>query len=127
MLINPHTDHLRYSNGGHPPPLLLRNNGSVERLSDGGTVIGIGKLVDFEEGQNRLYPGDRLFMYTDGITEHLGTSGEVYGEQHFLEQLLDQKGKPLHETTREALIAMREFGGSTLPIDDVTLIGMEFK
>ncbi len=127
VLINPHTGQLRYSNGGHPPPLLLRSNGSVERLDSGGTVIGVGKLVEFEEGEKRLYPGDRIYMYTDGITEHIGTSGEAYGEERFLNHLLAQKDKPLHETTQEVLIAMREFGGSTLPIDDVTLIGMEFK
>lgn len=90
-------------------------------------MIGIGKLVDFEEGETRLNPGDRLFLYTDGITEHLGKAGEAYGEERFREQLLSQRGKPLDDVTRYALVAMREFGGSTLPIDDVTLIGMEFR
>jgi len=126
MLINPHTGQLRYSNAGHPPPLLLRREGSIERLEAGGTVIGVGKIVDFEEGETRLQRGDRLFMYTDGITEHLGSSGDPYGEERFVEQLYSNEGQPLDEVTRDALIAMREFGGSTLPIDDVTLIGLEF-
>jgi sigma-B regulation protein RsbU (phosphoserine phosphatase) len=127
VLINPHTGQLCYSNGGHPPPLLLRSDGSVERLTAGGTVIGVGGMVDFEEDKTRLKSGDRLFMYTDGITEHLGKTGDAYGEERFLEQLSSQQGKPLDEITRDALISMREFGGSTLPVDDVTLIGMEFK
>ncbi len=127
LLINPHTGHLRYSNAGHLPPLLLRRDGSVERLNAGGTVIGIGNLVDFEEGETRLNPGDRIFMYTDGITEHFDETGEAYGEARFLEQLLSQRDKLLDDVTQNALIAMREFGGSTLPIDDVTLIGMEFR
>lgn len=126
LLINPHTGQLRYCNGGHPPPLLLRSDGRVERLDCGGTVIGVGKLVDFSEGKARLEPGDRLFMYTDGITEHIGKEGDVYGEEFFLESLISQQDKPLEEAIQEALIAMREFGGSTLPNDDVTLIGMEF-
>ena len=127
LLINPHTGHLRYSNAGHLPPLLLRKDGRVERLNAGGTVIGVGNLVDFEEGETRLNPGDRLFMYTDGITEHFDETGEAYGEERFLEQLLSQRDKLLDDVTQNALIAMREFGGSTLPIDDVTLIGMEFR
>jgi len=127
LLINPHTGQVRYSNGGHPPPLLLRSDGSVERLDAGGTLIGIGKLVDFEEGATRLQPGDRLFMYTDGITEHTSTDNEVYGEARFLEQLLAGSETTLEEVTRDTLIALREFGGSTLPVDDVTLIGIEFK
>ena len=126
MLINPHTGHLRYSNGGHPPPLLLRKDGSVERLEAGGTVIGIGEKIAFEEGETRLLRGDRLFMYTDGITEHCGASDEAFGEERFIGQLCLHKEQPLDEVTRDALIAMREFGGSTLPIDDVTLIGIEF-
>ena len=127
LLINPHTGHLRYSNAGHLPPLLLRKDGRVERLNAGGTVIGVGNLVDFEEGETRLNPGDRLFMYTDGITEHFDETGEAYGEERFLEQLLSQRDKLLDDVTQNALIAMREFGGSTLPIDDVTLIGIEFR
>ena len=126
MLINPHTGQLRYCNAGHPPPLLLRHNGKVERLTAGGTIIGVGQLVDFEEGKAQLNPGDRLFMYTDGITEHLGKEDEAYGEERFLEQLLSQRDKPFDDVIREALIAMREFGGRTLPVDDVTLIGIEF-
>jgi len=65
-------------------------------------------------------------MYTDGITEHSGSSGEPYGEEHFVEQLCSNQWQPLDEVIRDALIAMREFGGSKLPIDDVTLIGLEF-
>ena len=127
LLINPHTGQLRYSNAGHQPPLLLRKDGRVERLSAGGTVIGVGTLVDFEEGEARLKPGDRLFMYTDGITDHLDKDDEPYGEERFLEQLLAQRDKPFDDVIRDTLIALREFGGSALPIDDVTLIGMEFR
>ena len=127
LLINPHTGKIRYSNGGHPPPLLLRKDGGTERLSAGGTVIGVGKLVDFEEGHAKLNPGDRLFMYTDGITEHISSQGETYGEDRFLDELIRTRRKSLDEATRDTLIALREFGGSTLPVDDVTLIGMEFR
>lgn len=125
MLINPHTGHLRYSSGGHPPPLLLRKNGSIEHLDAGGTVIGVGKMVEFEEGEAQLHPGDRLFMYTDGITEHCGDSDEAFGEKRFVEQLCIHQDQSLDEVTRDTLIAMRKFGGSTLPTDDVTLIGIE--
>lgn len=127
VLINPHTGQLSYSNAGHPPPLLLRKDGGIERLDAGGTVIGVGKLVEFEEGGTRLCPGDRLYMYTDGITEHLDSAGQPYGEERFVKQLSKKKGLSLDDVTRDALIDMREHGGSILPIDDVTLIGIEFK
>lgn len=126
LLVNPHTGLVRYSSAGHPPPLLLRRDGRTERLAAGGTLIGVGEMVDFEEGEVQLEPGDRLYMYTDGITEHCDPHGEPYGEEQFRRQLLTSSGKPLGDATRDALIAMREFGGSTLPLDDVTLVGLEF-
>ena len=89
-------------------------------------MIGVGELIEFDEGQNRLEPGDRIFIYTDGITEHIDAAGEPYGEQRFLQQLIDMQEQPLEEVPRDALISLREFGGSTLPVDDVTLIGKEF-
>ncbi len=126
LLINPHTGLLRYSNAGHPPPLLIRCDGRAERLDAGGTIIGIGKLVEFEGGESRLTPGDRLFMYTDGITEHLDKEGKAYGEDRLLAQLQNQTATPLDEAIQNTLLALHEFGGSALPIDDITLIGMEF-
>ncbi len=66
-------------------------------------------------------------MYTDGITEHADPSGEPFGEQRFLQQLTSKKNQSLDNVARDTLIALREFGGSSLPIDDVTLIGIEFE
>ncbi len=126
LLINPHTGEIRYCNAGHPPPLLLRRDGSTDRLTAGGTVIGMGSLVSFEEGEARMEAGDRLYLYTDGITEHVDANGTLYGEERFLSRLRAQTDTPLDIAVQNALIALREFGGSTLPVDDVTLIGIEY-
>jgi len=126
LLINPHSGEIRYSNAGHPPPLLLRRTGQVERLAVGGTVIGMGSRVAFEEGFARMNAGDRLYLYTDGITEHSDPDGVFYGEGRFVSQLLTQANTPLDAAVQNSLIALRKFGGRTLPNDDVTLIGIEF-
>ena len=86
----------------------------------------MGAGVDFEEGQADLEPGDRLFLYTDGITEHFSPAGEAYGESRLVDQLGHARGRPLDDAIQDTLIAMRHFGGSSLPRDDVTLIGIEF-
>lgn len=126
LLINPHNGEIRYSNAGHPPPLLLRSTGQLERLAVGGTVIGMGSLVAFEEGVARMNAGDRLFLYTDGITEHSDPDGAFYGEGRFVNQLLMQASTSLEGAVQNSLIALRKFGGSALPNDDVTLVGIEF-
>ena len=69
-----------YSNAGHNPPLLLRGDGSVEKLCDGGMVLGIFPDTQYEQSELSLRPGDRLLFYTDGITEARDPEGEEYGE-----------------------------------------------
>src|SRR5262249_60875651 len=59
---------LTYANAGHNPPLLLRPDGSVERLSEGGMVMGVFEDAVFKQAEVAIAPGDRLFFYTDGIT-----------------------------------------------------------
>jgi sigma-B regulation protein RsbU (phosphoserine phosphatase) len=67
---------LSYTNAGHNPPLVLRRDGSCERLAIGGTVTGIFDEGTFEEGRVTLDPGDRLVLYTDGITEARSANGD---------------------------------------------------
>lgn len=71
---------LTYTNAGHNPPIVLRQNGSCERLPVGGTVTGIFDESTYEEGRMTLGPGDRLVLFTDGITEARSTAGEEFDD-----------------------------------------------
>lgn len=78
--IDPAARRIVYSNAGHNPPLLLRGDGSVEKLGDGGMVLGIFPDIQYDQSELPLRPGDRLLFYTDGITEARDPEGEEYGE-----------------------------------------------
>jgi sigma-B regulation protein RsbU (phosphoserine phosphatase) len=78
---------LTYTNAGHNPPLVLRRDGSCERLPIGGTVTGIFDEGTFEEGKVTLAPGDRLVLYTDGITEARSASGDEFEDAGLLHTL----------------------------------------
>jgi sigma-B regulation protein RsbU (phosphoserine phosphatase) len=78
---------LTYTNAGHNPPLVLRRDGSCERLAIGGTVTGIFDEGTFEEGKVTLNPGDRLVLYTDGITEAQSASGDEFEDAGLLHTL----------------------------------------
>ena len=65
---------------GHPHPALQRADGRVEFLGNGGLPIGLIPNAGYETFETRLYPGDRLFLYSDGITECTNQSGEEYGQ-----------------------------------------------
>jgi sigma-B regulation protein RsbU (phosphoserine phosphatase) len=71
---------LTFANAGHNPPLLIRGNGQVERLLSGGMVLGVMPDTSYDQHEVAIAPGDRLVLYTDGITEADNPSGLDYGE-----------------------------------------------
>ena len=72
---------LRYVNAGHNPPLVLRNNGSVDRLETGGAPVGMFPDSIYETTVTQLEPGDLIITYTDGVVEATNPSGEEWGVQ----------------------------------------------
>jgi len=78
---------LRYANCGHLPPLLLRNDDRLDRLDATSTVIGLFKGWDCSAGETRLFPGDTVAFYTDGVTESFNEEGEQFGETRLAEAL----------------------------------------
>ena len=72
---------LRYTNAGHNEPLLVRADGSLEKLSAGGTVLGAFEWARYEEAATTLAPGELLVIFSDGFSEARSTLGEEYGEQ----------------------------------------------
>ena len=80
---------LAFSNAGHNPPLLIRANGECIRLEAGGTVLGAFPNAPFAQEEIELHPGDRLLLFTDGLTEATDLSGEQFGEQRLIDLLRD--------------------------------------
>jgi phosphoserine phosphatase RsbU/P len=76
-----------YTNAGHNAPLLVRRDGSVFALSQGGVILGILPGYQYVQGTIELEPGDQLLLYTDGISEAANADGEEFGEAR-LQQLL---------------------------------------
>ncbi|TLM65969.1 MAG: serine/threonine-protein phosphatase [Deltaproteobacteria bacterium] len=126
LLLNPHTGFVRYANAGHPPPLLLHGDGTMERLDRGGPLIGLNHRDKSDEGKVQLQEGDRLFLYTDGLTEQINEQGVPYGEARLVASLHAQVGHDLGHACRNALQDLCGFAGKAAPQDDVTLIGIEF-
>jgi sigma-B regulation protein RsbU (phosphoserine phosphatase) len=121
------TGKLRYSSAGHPMPVLLRKDGEVEFLDRGGTIIGLGASMPFEEGTAKLQAGDRLFLYSDGVIDHSKMSGERYGEGRFIELLRATRTEPLEKVCERVVESLMEFGGRRAVRDDVTLLAAEFQ
>lgn len=71
---------LVFVNAGHNPPMLLRRTGEVELLKSDSMVVGAWESVVFNDIETRLFPGDVLIVYTDGVTEAGAPSGEMFGD-----------------------------------------------
>lgn len=80
-LYDERTQLLRYTNAGHNAPVLVRSDGSVERLTAGGTIVGAFDFAAYEEAQMPLAAGDLLVVFSDGLSEARNDSGEEYGEE----------------------------------------------
>lgn len=80
--IDPTHGELTVANAGHPDPLLRRaRNGSVDEVGGHGAILGRFAAAGFQEQTVAIEPGDRLVLYTDGITEVRNPDGEMFGEE----------------------------------------------
>jgi serine phosphatase RsbU (regulator of sigma subunit) len=112
---------LRYLNCGHPPPLLLRRDGTLECLEATGTVLGLEKDWDCGVEEVRLAPGDTLVFYTDGVTEAANQLGEEYGARRLAERLQQAPELPAPQLLEFLLDGARQFTGAPFE-DDATLV-----
>ena len=112
---------LAYTNAGHPPPLLLRGDGSVVRLNQGGPVLGMLEDPRYEGGVVALEPGDRLVLYTDGISEAAGADGE-WGEARLMAAVRSMRDKDAAQAARAMLGAAVDFASGGPLGDDATVV-----
>lgn len=126
-LLNVRNGSIKYSNAAHPPPMLLHENGAMEFLDKGGTIIGMGGILPFEEGEIFAQKGDKLFIFTDGIAEYENRDGEVYGEERFQQELTRLRNEPISVVIDGVMDSLMKFGDDNKPQDDITLLGIDFK
>src|SRR5262249_2309932 len=112
---------LSYSNAGHVPPILIRKNGTLARLSEGGTILGVFSDAQYEENQTAFGPGDRLVLVTDGITEATNVQGEEFGEDRLVKLLLQYRHMSPAELQKTLIDSVVSFAGQALQ-DDATLM-----
>jgi sigma-B regulation protein RsbU (phosphoserine phosphatase) len=112
---------LSYSVAGHNPPILLRRSGEVIRLTTGGTVLGVFPEAAYEEDALALLPGDRLVLFTDGITEARNTEGEEYEDAGLIHSLRRHGALGAAALQQQLFTDVLTFANGTLQ-DDATLI-----
>jgi PAS domain S-box-containing protein len=105
--------HLTVASAGHPAPMLRRGDGTVERLTSDGTIIGILPEATFAQTRAQLLPGDSLLLFTDGLTE-AGAPGELFGGRRLGQALRDSAGGSAAEVAEDVLAAVEQFRAARL-------------
>ena len=112
---------LRYANCGHLCGLLLRHDGSLERLESTGTVLGLFEDWGCSIGERHLGSGDVFVLYTDGITEAFDAAGDEFGENRLVEALRRGRELPAEAMLAAVVEDVRQFSPQEQR-DDITLI-----
>ncbi|MEI6471442.1 MAG: PP2C family protein-serine/threonine phosphatase [Holophagaceae bacterium] len=120
--LNPLNGDLRYVNGGHNPPLLVRAAGEVARLSPTGPMVGLLPGAAFHEGQARMEPGDVLVIFTDGMVEAENAAGEDLGDGPLAEVVRRMPDANADDLFEALLVAAFQHLGEGRFRDDVTLV-----
>ena len=125
VVIDAATGALTHTSAGHPPPLLVRANGTVLALEEGGALVGSG-IGRYEQGEQRLVAGDRVLLYTDGVTEHESPEHLRFGDGRLIEVLVQKRRGTLDAVCNGVMEALAEFGKGLPFADDVSLFAFEY-
>jgi phosphoserine phosphatase RsbU/P len=112
---------LRYVNAGHNPPVVIHRDGSHDRLEEGGIVLGVFTSQSFTAGSMQLEPGDRIILFTDGVTEAGNADGEEFGETRLVELVSANRAAGAKEIQERILSAAGEFSRGNWT-DDATML-----
>jgi sigma-B regulation protein RsbU (phosphoserine phosphatase) len=112
---------LTYSNGGHLPPIIMSKDGTIRRLDQGGTVVGLFDHVAYDEASVELRPGEIFLAYSDGVTEPENDFGE-FGEQRLIDLVRENREMPLARISEIVTAAVDDWIGANEQPDDVTLV-----
>lgn len=115
------TSRLQYANCGHPAPVLLGPDGSIDRLPPTGTVIGLFDEWDCRIQEIELQTGDTLVMFTDGVVEAFNVDAEEFGEERLVDLIRAQAGCPAASTVEALVDAVQRHSGPAQS-DDFTIV-----
>ena len=117
---------LRWVNAGHPRPYLIRRGGGATRLASTGLPLGMLDAADYAVLEDRLMPGDRVLLFSDGLSEAENDAGEFFDQAAMSQFVADHRDDGIEELRSALEDAVAEFTGTPVPADDVTIVVLEY-
>lgn len=120
-ILNPETWEFSFANGGHLPPYLVRGNGEIVTIEDGGgVVLGFEHGVPYQQDSLRIEKGDALFIYTDGLTEAFDLERNPFSEERLMDCLLENRSLSAHALTNNVFAFVSGHTDGAPQSDDIT-------
>lgn len=125
-IITPHSETIHYACAGHNPPAIIKRNGNPEYIDlESGTPLGLFPDAQYTESTMNLKKGERLVIYTDGITEAFNSQKEEFSEERLLKILKDGDSSSIESLSKSVLDEVKLFAGKEPQSDDITLLILE--
>lgn len=125
--LDPISGLLEYVNAGHPPPLLIHDDGQVEELPPPqGPALGVIEDIGYTAASLQLRPGDTLFMFTDGVTEGMNAGYEEFGVARLTALFVDRPPADPREAVERVLAAVSAFADGFEQSDDITCVALRY-
>lgn len=121
-ILDPEKKEMTYCNAGHNPPLVVRKDGSFERLEVLGSVLGMLPELGYEDRRYRFEPGDLLVIFSDGVTEAESPAGVEYGDERLGQWLVTHRTSSAADLIEGILGEIDKFTEGAPAADDVTLL-----
>lgn len=126
-ILNTETKVFKYFSAGHPPMVYQPRNGDIVTLSNPGFPIGVVKTPKYEDQTIHLRSGDRLYLYSDGLTEAPNPAGEQFGIEVLCKAIQSGAAFPLEESLDAILDRLRYWSADMALQDDVSLLALEIE
>ncbi len=126
-ILDVKTREFRYVSAGHPDLIHMTGKKKTNILKVRGLPIGFSENICYSENTIKLNPGDRLILYSDGITEAQNKSGEQYGVSKLVEKLQSDRTMPLKKSLEAVIEELIHWRGSESFDDDATMLALEVK
>ncbi len=118
---------VQWVNAGHPEPIFARQGQAPEMLKGGRPFIGLDSSGPTEVQTLKLRVGDRIYLYSDGITERRNQAGEFFGKTRLLENLVYDRYESLQQSVEYIVCQNDDFASHSAAQDDLTLVGLEIR
>ena len=126
-ILNTKTGEIVYTNAGHNPPYIKRNNNSIECMNNRhGPVIGAVSGMAYKEDKTILKKGDVLLLFTDGVTEAMDPEENLFSEKRLTGLLSSRKFASVEDVVNTTIKEVKLFEGDAEQADDITILAIEF-